>query len=229
MNSLMLVSESDDDGPVGLALIAGDDLRGGRVYMCDPVNHLIDVLDDAARPLFSFGGFGSSPGQFNTPVDLAIVPINGDHALTCISDAVLVVADRGNHRLQIFTLDGVHLASVDDASAERQSGWPIRAGWPYFRLGLNPCVRFPSRLRWRAPYIDVTSGVGGVGRVDLPVALLPDFHEWMRTAPLPVMRRAYQAFMEDPAGHSVPEHCLRRIARRTQAMPRAAVMSTVKR
>jgi hypothetical protein len=229
MNSLTLVSESDDDAPAGMALISGEGLNGGRVYLCDPANHVIDVLDDSARPLFSFGGLGSGPGQFNMPVDLALVPVSGDRRLTSVNEAVLVIADRGNHRLQLFTLDGVWLATVDSAAPGPPAGWTVRTGWPFFHLGLHPCVRFPSSLRWRAPFLDVSSGVGGVRRLDLPVALLPDFDTWLRTASRPTLREAYRAFAGGASGRRVPDSCLRRIARRLYRSSRATVVSKVRR
>jgi len=47
-----------------------------------------------------WGKLGSAPGEFRTP-----------HALAMDSRGRLFVADRGNHRLQIFDQDGKHLAS----------------------------------------------------------------------------------------------------------------------
>ncbi len=54
----------------------------------------------------SFGGPGSAPGQLNCPHGL-IVDTRGDTPR-------LIVADRGNRRLQIFDLAGKHLAFVND-------------------------------------------------------------------------------------------------------------------
>ncbi len=225
MTSLTLTL--DDDGPSGLALIAGDGLTGGRVYVCDPANHQIDVLDDAAHALFSFGSYGTGPGQFDTPLDLAIVPEAGDQVFASAADAVLAVADHGNHRLQLFTLDGAWLATVDDSALAPQTGWPLRTGWPFFRLGLGACVRFPSRLRWRAPYLDVTSGVGGISRVDLQMVFLPDFDVWVKEAPLPELRRAFRLWSSGEGRRGVPDHCLHRIAHRLHLPERRTADSVV--
>src|SRR6185436_6715353 len=50
---------------VGRVALSASPGQPGRVFTCDPVNHQIDVSDTSLRPLFSFGGFGSGPGQFN--------------------------------------------------------------------------------------------------------------------------------------------------------------------
>ena len=224
MNSMTIVSEADDDAPAGMALISGEGLRRGRVYMCDPANHVVDVVDDAARPLFSFGGYGTGPGQFDTPVDLAIVPLTGDAALSSVADAVLVIADRGNHRVQLLTLDGVWIATIDDATSGPASGWPVRTGWPYFHTGIKPCVRFPSRLRWSGPFLDIASSIGGTVRIDLPVVLLPSFDDWLRQASRPVLRDAHLELSARPSG-AVPEWCLHRILRRLRGRTRVDAAS----
>jgi hypothetical protein len=226
MNSWTLLSEADDDGSAGMVMVSGEGLPSGRVYMCDPVNHVIDVLDDAAHPLFSFGGFGTGPGQFDTPVDLAVVPTTDDPALAPLTDALLVVADRGNHRVQLMTLDGVWLLTIDTGTSGPRSGWPVRTGWPYFHLGLSPCVPFPSRLQWRDPFLDVSSSVGGGVRMDLSAALLPPFEAWLRTTPRRLLRQAHGALVPRSSLPSVPDDCVRRIGDRIRGTARPRLVTS---
>src|SRR5258706_2945430 len=101
----------------GLALIATDDLPAGRIYLCDPDNHAIDVLDGSGQPVFSFGGQGCGPGQLDTPVDVAILTLDGSE-IASASDAVLAVAERGNNRVQLFELDGGWLGIIEDGLRE---------------------------------------------------------------------------------------------------------------
>ena len=44
-----------------------------RTYVCNAESHCIDVFEDDDDLLFSFGEFGSGPGQFNEPGDVAVV------------------------------------------------------------------------------------------------------------------------------------------------------------
>lgn len=57
--------------------------------------------------LGSFGGPGREPGQVSCPHGLMVDARNPD-------EPVLVVADRSNNRLQVFSLDGQHLRFVTD-------------------------------------------------------------------------------------------------------------------
>jgi len=66
----------------------------------------------------SFGKLGSGPGEFRTPHDLAF---DGDDRL--------YVADRGNHRIQIFDADGKYLAEWKQFG--RPSGIALRNGRVY--------------------------------------------------------------------------------------------------
>ncbi|MGO8747915.1 MAG: peptidase [Thermoguttaceae bacterium] len=64
----------------------------------------IHEYDQSARYIRSFGGKGSQAGQTDCPHGL-MVDLRG-------GQPVLVVADRGNRRLQNFTLDGAHIDFV---------------------------------------------------------------------------------------------------------------------
>jgi hypothetical protein len=60
----------------------------------------------AGELLRVFGGKGTEPGK--------VLNAHGIWVDTRKAPAELVVADRGNHRLQFFTLDGKHLRFVTD-------------------------------------------------------------------------------------------------------------------
>jgi hypothetical protein len=217
---------SDQERPIGLALIASPDLHGGRAYLCDSGEHCVHVFDREYRRLFSFGEQGSQLGQFDTPSDAAIVWIDATDPAACtVETAVLVIADRGNHRLQLFELDGAAICAIDGrAETPSSRGWPIRSGWPFFRLGAPPALSFPSRLEWRAPYLDVACSGATMVRLDLAAALLPDFRTWVREAPPIVLRQAFRRFASDPTRTEVPAACLLEIVERLQPVPRRAVL-----
>lgn len=67
----------------------------------------IAVFDRNGQYLRSWGRLGSGPGEFRTPHGLDIDSMNR-----------LIVADRGNNRLQIFELDGTYIGEL------RQFGRP---------------------------------------------------------------------------------------------------------
>jgi DNA-binding beta-propeller fold protein YncE len=75
----------------------------GDIYIADGYgSSFINQYDAGGRYLRTFGGKGSVAGQLDCPHGL-IVDERG-------AEPVLLVADRGNRRLQSFTLDGRHLA-----------------------------------------------------------------------------------------------------------------------
>ena len=209
---------SDQDRQIGVALLTSADLPGGRVYLCDTDAHCINVLDQDHHPLFSFGGCGSRLGQFDGPADIAVVSIDAiDPAASAGDPAMLVVADRGNHRIQLFELDGAPIGAFGGRPAgSSPSGWPARTGWPFFRLASVPPLAFPSRLRWRTPYLDVSCAGAMMVRIDLAAALLPDFDAWIDDAPLGVLRQAFQWFASDPDRTDIPASCLYEILERLQ-------------
>jgi hypothetical protein len=137
--------------PTGLSLIAVDDLPGGRIYLCDSESHMVNVLDESGYPLFSFGGYGQEAGQLDTPVDVAILSIDGSEIQSAI-DAVVAVAERGNHRVQFFELDGAPLGTVEHK--QRHGFW------------------LPSRLEWERRQLRVASSSGETVLLDVASALL---------------------------------------------------------
>jgi DNA-binding beta-propeller fold protein YncE len=74
---------------------------GGDIYVSDGYagNRVHRFRSDGAL-VQSWGELGSGPGEFLTP-----------HAIWVMRDGRVVVADRENNRLQVFTPDGAHLAT----------------------------------------------------------------------------------------------------------------------
>jgi hypothetical protein len=219
-----LFTSSDQTRTIGVAHVASADSTFKQIYVCDPLAHSIHVLDQHRRPMFSFGGFGSRFGQLDTPTDVAIVwtePV--EPAMTGTDVALLAVADRGNHRVQLFELDGAPIGAIGDLAGGASPGrWPIRTGWPFFRLDSAPPLPSPTRLEWRCPYLDVACG-GTMVRLDLGVALLPDFNTWIAEAPVAVLWEAFRRFTGDRDLAGIPDSCLFEIAERLQPGPCGAV------
>jgi hypothetical protein len=212
------------------AFLATPHAVGGRIYLCDADAHCVNVLSPCGQPIFSFGGRGSGPGQFEEPSDIAPVWIEAADAIAdmdtdgapSLDSLMLAVSDRGNHRVQLFELDGSPLGVVGgDPVDPLPCREPSRAGWPFFRIGGVPLLPFPSRLQWRPPYLDVTCA-SSVVRVDLASALLPDFDAWIAGAPLEVLCQAFDQFTVGVGGRDVPVWHLYEIAERLQAASRRA-------
>eukprot|EP00058_Branchiostoma_floridae_P002415 XP_002587903.1 hypothetical protein BRAFLDRAFT_87291 [Branchiostoma floridae] len=75
----------------GNILVTGPDLRSHYVY----------VYDESGKFLFQFGGEGSGEGQLKFP-----------HGICTDSSGNIIVADRGNERIQIFTRHGEFVRTV---------------------------------------------------------------------------------------------------------------------
>lgn len=87
--------------PYGL----GKDPNANRFAVADSANHRIQVftfdpLTGAVSFERQFGSYGAGAGQFNNPRDVAIGPLGRFH-----------VADKDNHRVQVFDPNGAHLFS----------------------------------------------------------------------------------------------------------------------
>jgi hypothetical protein len=68
----------------------------GDIYVADGYgNGRIHVYAPDGRPLFGWGEPGTEPGQFNLP-----------HNICCDDDGWIYVADRENHRIQVFDRKG---------------------------------------------------------------------------------------------------------------------------
>lgn len=72
-----------------------------RLYIVDSGHHKIQVHALNGDYLFSFASQGNGPGQLQDPVGIAS-GANGD----------ILVADRGNYRIQVFDADGKFIRSI---------------------------------------------------------------------------------------------------------------------
>jgi hypothetical protein len=74
----------------------------GNTYISDGyVNSRVAKVDKDGNWLKSWGEPGSEPGQFNTP-----------HSIAVDAQDNIYVADRGNHRIQVFDRDGKFLRQI---------------------------------------------------------------------------------------------------------------------
>jgi hypothetical protein len=86
--------------PTNLAITPNGDIYVGDGYGSSYVN----VYNSRGEYKFTFGGPGKEPGQLNCP-----------HGIICDergSQPVITIADRGNNRIQNFTLEGKHIQFV---------------------------------------------------------------------------------------------------------------------
>jgi len=73
-----------------------------QIYVLDGVNNCVKVFNAQGLFMFAFGGKGSQPGQFNSPLGIA-----------ADKEGRICVADSQNHRVQIFKPGGEWLRTVD--------------------------------------------------------------------------------------------------------------------
>ena len=80
----------------------------GRVFVADTHEHRVIAYDADGRELMRFGRYGSGPGEFIYPTDVAFGP----------GGNVYVSEYGGNERISVFTGDGEHLFSFGEPGAE---------------------------------------------------------------------------------------------------------------
>jgi serine/threonine-protein kinase len=68
--------------------------KNDRIYVLDSLNHRVQVFTPLGEYMRAIGCKGNEPGQFLAPCDLSIDPGN----------ALLYIADKGNHRVQVFEI-----------------------------------------------------------------------------------------------------------------------------
>src|SRR5205809_869359 len=88
-----------------------------RVYAFNRGKHPMVVLDRDGNLLRSWGEPGTDPGQFNIP-----------HNICCDADGWVYVADRENHRVQVFDGNGRFEAQWNNM--HRPSGLYMEGGAP---------------------------------------------------------------------------------------------------
>lgn len=87
---------SGKDNQLNLSLLRGmaaDSLE--RILVADAISSKILVFDSSGKRLFSFGGLGSEAQQFKYPMGLWIA-----------KDGRIYIADRGNHKVQVWGYEG---------------------------------------------------------------------------------------------------------------------------
>ena len=88
----------------------------GDIYVFDGYGKpYVHVYDHKAHYLMSIGGPGKGPGQFDCP--------HGGWIDTRRTPAELYVADRGNNRIQVFSLDGKFKRIISHPEIERPCGF----------------------------------------------------------------------------------------------------------
>lgn len=97
-------SEGYLDSPQGVAVY-----ENRWLYVCDQHNHRIQIFDLQERKFGrGFGRNGSRPGEFDFPVGIAVCSslpqVDPKCNLGRHREAKVLVADTGNHRLQIFAI-----------------------------------------------------------------------------------------------------------------------------
>ncbi len=86
--------------PTNLAVAPNGDIYVGDGYGSSYVN----VYSHDGKYLRTFGGLGSEPGRLNCPHGI-ILDDRG-------AQPILMIADRGNHRIQTFSLAGEHIGFI---------------------------------------------------------------------------------------------------------------------
>jgi len=101
--------------PTNLAIAANGDIYVGDGYGSSYINQ----YNSKGEYIRTFGGKGKEPGKTDCPHGIAIDTRGGGE--------VLMVADRGNNRIQRFTLDGKHIDFI--------AGTNLPCHFSYFRNG----------------------------------------------------------------------------------------------
>ncbi|WP_218091646.1 hypothetical protein [Paenibacillus solanacearum] len=79
----------------------------GDIYVTDGYGqHWIHQYNAEGERIRSWGGTGRAPGQLKSPHGISVKLTDGEPEL--------YVADRGNHRIQVFTLTGEHKQFIDN-------------------------------------------------------------------------------------------------------------------
>ena len=89
----------------------GVDVLQNHIYVCDKMNDRIQVFDFMTGEFRqTFGSRGNEPGQFQLPTDLTVCGALVEPPTGCDfgthREAKIVVADTGNHRVQVLTMEG---------------------------------------------------------------------------------------------------------------------------
>jgi hypothetical protein len=80
----------------------GNSRECNHIVVADSANHRLQVFDGLGNFLSTFGTLGSGEGQFDTPQGLVLDPVGR-----------VIVADQGNNRLQVLSLEGQTFGYLD--------------------------------------------------------------------------------------------------------------------
>ena len=154
----------------GIARVIFNETGRKLVFRCDPEQHTVTALDHTGRVAFVLGRRGRELGQFDTPLDVAIVrpEFFGEPMVPESSDMVwLAIADYGNRRVQVLELNGAVVGSIrtDDGDA---------------------AIGAPCGLRWRSPLLEIEGADGARTNMHLSAALL-----WSSTQATEAPRRVW--------------------------------------
>ena len=110
--------------------------KTGNIYISDGYgNSRVHKYDPQGRHLFSWGEPGTDPGSFNLP-----------HNIATDADGLVYVADRENHRVQIFDGKGGYLGQWNNLHrpcglfADRRNGGTFYVGEIPTSLAVNAAV-----------------------------------------------------------------------------------------
>lgn len=96
----------------------------GKILVADGYGqHWIHVYEPAGEYMRSWGGLGTEPGRLKCPHGLSVKHSG--------ADLEIYVADRGNHRIQVFTADGEHKRFIDH-NLDRPCSFYFHDGKTYF-------------------------------------------------------------------------------------------------
>jgi len=108
----------------------------GDIYISDGYgNSRVHKYDPRGRHLFSWGESGTDPGCFNVP-----------HNIATDAEGLVYVADRENHRIQIFDAKGRYQGQLNNLHrpcglvADRRSGGRLYVGELPTHLAVNAAV-----------------------------------------------------------------------------------------
>jgi hypothetical protein len=124
----------------------------GDIYVSDGYgNARIHKYSPDGKLLMSWGGPGSGPGEFNLP-----------HNITCDADGWVYVADRENHRIQVF--DGNGRYETQWNNLHRPSGFCMSGGrCPLCYVGeIGPYMRVNRHYPNLGPRVSILDQKGNV-------------------------------------------------------------------